>query len=118
MLLRSLTGDSDAIDIAENLLEIFREPFEIDGKELVLTLSIGIVTYTKNGDSASDLLRHADAAMYQSKLSGRNTYSFFTKEMSDVMLRRLEIEEQLNHALQREEFEVYYQPKFDVKSKK
>ena len=118
VLLRSLTGDSDAIDIAENLLEIFREPFEIDGKELVLTLSIGIVTYTKNGDSASDLLRHADAAMYQSKLSGRNTYSFFTKEMSDVMLRRLEIEEQLNHALQREEFEVYYQPKFDVKSKK
>ena len=68
VLLRSLTGDSDAIDIAENLLEIFREPFEIDGKELVLTLSIGIVTYTKNGDSASDLLRHADAAMYQSCL--------------------------------------------------
>ncbi|QHJ13232.1 putative signaling protein [Paraglaciecola mesophila] len=118
VLLRSLTGDSDAIDIAENLLEIFREPFEIDGKELVLTLSIGIVTYTENGDSASDLLRHADAAMYQSKLSGRNTYSFFTQEMSDVMLRRLEIEEQLNHALQRDEFEVYYQPKFDVKSKK
>jgi predicted signal transduction protein with EAL and GGDEF domain len=67
-------------------------------------LSIGIAIYPKNGDFASDLLRNADTAMYQAKASGRNAYSFFTKEMNDVMLRRFEIEEQLNSALERGEF--------------
>ena len=81
-----------------------------------MTLSIGIVTYPENGSSASDLLRNADAAMYQSKMLGRNTYSFFTQEMNDIMLRRFEIEGQLNTALEHDEFEVYYQPKIDIKN--
>ena len=117
VLLRALADGNDAKEVAENLLRVFREPFQIDGKELILTLSIGIVAYPENGSSASDLLRNADAAMYQSKLSGRNTYSFFTKEMNAIMLRRFEIEEQLNLALQRNEFEVFYQPKFDVQNR-
>ena len=116
VLLRALANDRDAIEIAEHLLKIFREPFRIDGKELILTLSIGIVTYPENGNSTSDLLRNADAAMYQSKLLGRNTYSFFTKKMNDIMLRRFEIEGQMSHALENNEFEVYYQPKIDVKN--
>lgn len=116
VLLRALADGRGAIDVAENLLRIFREPFQIDGKELIQTLSIGIVTYPENGSSSSDFLRHADAAMYQSKILGRNTYSFFTKEMNDIMLRRFQIEGQLNNALERDEFEVYYQPKFDIKN--
>ncbi|WP_339900298.1 EAL domain-containing protein [Paraglaciecola polaris] len=117
VLLRSLAGSRDVIDIVENLLKIFREPFQVDGKELILTLSIGIATYPENGDCTSDLLRNADAAMYQAKLLGRNTYSLFTKAMNDTMLRRFEIEEQLSMALERNEFEVYYQPKIDVKNR-
>jgi len=116
ILLRPLTDVRNVIDIVENLLGIFREPFLIDGRELILTLSIGIAIYPKNGDFASDLLRNADTAMYQAKASGRNAYSFFTKEMNDVILRRFEIEEQLNSALERGEFEVYYQPKMDIKN--
>jgi diguanylate cyclase (GGDEF)-like protein len=116
VLLRALSDDHNAIDIAENLLNIFREPFSIDGRELVLTSSIGIAIYPENGDCASDLLRNADTAMYQAKALGRNTYSFFTKEMNDIMIRRLEIEGQMHGALERDEFEVYYQPQLDVKS--
>lgn len=116
VLLRALADDNNAIDIAENLLRIFREPFQIDDRELILTLSIGIAIYPENGDCASDLLRNADTAMYQAKALGRNTYSFFTKEMNDIMLRRFEIEGQLHNALARNEFEVHYQPKFDVKN--
>jgi diguanylate cyclase (GGDEF)-like protein/PAS domain S-box-containing protein len=115
ILVRPLIDVRNVIDIAENLLRIFREPLQIDGRELILTLSIGIAIYPENGDFASDLLRNADTAMYQAKASGRNSYSFFTKEMNDIMLRRFEIEEQLSSALERGEFEVYYQPKMDIK---
>ncbi|TWX59488.1 EAL domain-containing protein [Colwellia hornerae] len=116
VLLRGITNNHDAVIIAENLLKTFREPFRIDGRELILTLSIGVVMYPENGCSSSDLLRNADTAMYEAKSLGRNTYSFFTKEMNTVMLRRFEIEEQMHGALERNEFELYYQPQLDVKS--
>jgi diguanylate cyclase (GGDEF)-like protein len=116
VLLRALTDSRNALEIAENLLTIFRQPFQIDGRELILTLSIGIAIYPENGNCASDLLRNADTAMYQAKALGRNTYSFFTKEMNLTMTRRFEIEGQMHGALERNEFDVYYQPQLDIQS--
>ncbi|MBB1274760.1 bifunctional diguanylate cyclase/phosphodiesterase [Psychromonas sp. SR45-3] len=118
VLIRDIKSDHDASIIADALLNIFREPLRIDGRELILTLSIGISMYPQNGDNASELLRNSDIAMYQAKALGRNAYSFFTKEMNVTMLRRFEIEEQMHGALERNEFEVYYQPLLDVKTKK
>lgn len=115
VLLRGLTDNHNALTVTENLLRVFRDPFKIDGRELMVTLSIGIAMYPDNGANASDLLRNADTAMYQAKALGRNTYSFFTSEMNTSMLRRLEIEEQMHGALERGEFEVYYQPQFDAR---
>lgn len=114
ILLRGLTEQQNALYIAETLLQEFREPFIIDERELILTLSIGIAIYPLNGLVASDLLRNADTAMYQAKALGRNTYSFFTQEMNRVMQRRFAIEEQLHGALERNEFELFYQPQFDL----
>ncbi|MDO7083353.1 EAL domain-containing protein [Pseudocolwellia sp. AS88] len=116
VLLRGLTDENNALDFVEHLLEVFRKPFNIDGRELMITLSIGIAIYPENGENASNLLRNADTAMYQAKALGRNAYSFFTQEMNVTMIRRFEIEEQMRCALERDEFEVYYQPKFDVKT--
>ena len=116
VLLKGLTDSHNALTVTENLLRIFRDPFKIDGRELMVTLSIGIAMFPDNGANASELLRNADTAMYQAKALGRNTYSFFTSEMNTSMLRRLEIEEQMHGALERGEFEVYYQPQFDAKS--
>ncbi len=116
VLLRGLTKEHNALNIAEHLLDIFREPFHIDGRELILTLSIGVAIFPENGETASDLLRNADTAMYQAKASGRNSYSFFTQEMNITMLRRFEIEAQMRGALERNEFEVFYQPKVNVKN--
>ncbi|KGJ87549.1 EAL domain-containing protein [Colwellia psychrerythraea] len=118
VLLRGITEHQDAIVITENLLNSFKEPFLIDGRELMLTLSIGVAISPENGRCASDLLRNADTAMYQAKDLGRNTYSFFSKEMNTMMLRRFELEEQMHGALERNEFELYYQPQFDVKKQK
>jgi diguanylate cyclase (GGDEF)-like protein/PAS domain S-box-containing protein len=116
VLLRELADNSNALDVAENLLGIFREPFQIDGRELILTLSIGIAIYPENGNCASDLLRNADTAMYQAKALGRDTYSFFTQEMNVTMTRRFELEGQMRGALERNEFEVYYQPQLDIQN--
>ncbi|MEJ6077542.1 EAL domain-containing protein [Vibrio sp. 1-Bac 57] len=117
ILIRDINSDSDASVIADTLLNIFREPLSIDGRELILTLSIGIAMYPQNGTNTSELLRNSDIAMYQAKALGRNAYSFFTKEMNVSMMRRFEIEEQMHGALERNEFEIYYQPLLDVNKK-
>ncbi|MGJ8581515.1 MAG: EAL domain-containing protein [Psychromonas sp.] len=117
ILLSPGLGDEHNIKmIAQNLLEIFRKPFHIDDRELIITLSVGIAVAPDNGSTVSNLLRNADTAMYQAKSLGRNAYSFFTKEMNTAMIRRFEVEEQMRNALERNEFEVFYQPQFDSKT--
>jgi diguanylate cyclase (GGDEF)-like protein len=114
VLLGDIGGPVDSQVVAENLLSRFREVFRIDGRELVLTASVGIAVYPNDSDTASGLLRNADAAMYHSKSFGRNTYSFFTEEMNRDVLRRLELEEQIHGAVGRGEFTVVYQPQYDM----
>jgi len=115
VLLKGVNDNRDVLTVVDNILRCFREPFHLDGRDLKLTLSLGIAMYPENGIYPSELLRNADIAMYQAKSLGRNTYSFFTKKMNKSMLRRLEIEDQMHGALDRNEFEVYYQPKIDIK---
>ena len=114
VLLAGLEHSSDAQPIAEHLLNRFRSSFLIDGRELTLTLSIGISIYPDDGESTSDLLRNADAAMYHAKEQGRNSYYYFTDSMNEGVTRRLAIEEQMHGAIERGEFEVYYQPQIDI----
>lgn len=103
--------------IAEKLLEQFQSPFQLKGRELVSTASIGIAVYPTDGETPSELLKQADAAMYYSKEQGRNTYNFYTQQMNEDVLRRLLIEEQLRGALDREELQVYFQPVVDLKKR-
>ncbi len=118
ILIGSLKTDEPVQFLLESLLEHFRTPFTIDGKKLILTTSIGIAIYPSDGTSSSELLRHSDMAMYHSKNSGRNTWSFFNQSMNRLTLRRFTIEEQLHGALERNEFSIYYQPQIDVHSRK
>ena len=118
VLLSGITDVGDVSMIAESLLSRFREPFKIDGRELVLTTSLGIAVFPNDGGEESELLRNADAAMYHSKNLGRNTYSFFAQDMNQDVVRRLALEEQMHGALERGEFSVHYQPKLDLISKK
>jgi diguanylate cyclase (GGDEF)-like protein len=104
--------------IAENLIKCIKNVFNIDNRAMILTVSIGISVFPEDGDDASKLLRHADSAMYHAKKLGRNTYSFFTESMNQEASRKLELEEQIHGALRRGEFQVYYQPKVDLKTNK
>ncbi|MCG8487624.1 MAG: EAL domain-containing protein [Chromatiales bacterium] len=114
ILLGSLHGEKEVLPIAEKILNCFKPPFLLDGRELILTASIGIAIYPSDGDNPAELLRNADTAMYQSKEQGRNTFNFFTHEMNQGISRRLQVEEQLHGALERNEFQLYYQPILDI----
>jgi diguanylate cyclase (GGDEF)-like protein/PAS domain S-box-containing protein len=114
VLLGNLSVLEDIYPIAEKLLSSFRKAFLLDGRELILTASIGISIYPNDGDTPAELLRHADTAMYYSKEQGRNTYNYFTKTMNQGVSRRLQLEEHLQGALERDEFELHFQPIMDT----
>jgi EAL domain-containing protein (putative c-di-GMP-specific phosphodiesterase class I) len=102
--------------VAEKLLDALSTPFALDGRELFLGASIGITGYPEDGDDSDVLLRNADAAMYQAKEAGRNTYRFFTPEMNIQLLKRLEMESHLRYAVNKKELSLHFQPQVDIKS--
>lgn len=116
VLLGGLEEAVDARPVIESVIAQFRNAFRIDGRELILTSSVGVSIYPDDGSNASELLRNSDSAMYHAKEKGRNTYSYFTEEMNREVSRRLAIEEQLYGALERNEFQVFYQPKIELSS--
>ena len=116
VLLSGLANATDALAVVDNLILKFRDAFEIGGRELILTASIGISIFPDDGENASELLRNSDSAMYHAKELGRNTYSYYTEAMNKGMSRRLALEEQMNGALEREEFHLLYQPQIDIKN--
>lgn len=114
ILLGELDNAADAQPIVEKLLSHLRKAFRIDGRELILSASVGIAIYPDDGRNPLELLRNADSAMYHSKALGRNTYSYYTDAMNIAVSRRLLLEEQMHSALDRGEFSLAYQPQVDV----
>ena len=102
----------DAVVVAERITAAVAEPFVIDAAELQLSASLGIALYPDDATSERELMAHADAAMYHTKQSGRNGYTFFTPAMQASASRRLRLLQDLRRALARDELILYYQPKF------
>jgi predicted signal transduction protein with EAL and GGDEF domain len=103
-------------DIARRLLECLRLPRQIGPQEFRTTGSIGITMFPADGYDGDTLLRNADTAMYRAKEAGRDNYQLYTRSMNERMLERLAFENDLRHALAREELTLYYQPILDVKT--
>jgi len=116
VLLSGLPHAAAARPVAESLVSRFRGTFKVEGRELVVTASIGIAVFPEDGSTPMELLRNADTAMYHSKEQGRNTYHYFTDAMNKDVSRRLALEEQLHGALGRAEFSVLYQPLVNLQS--
>ncbi|MGK7294596.1 MAG: putative bifunctional diguanylate cyclase/phosphodiesterase, partial [Candidatus Wenzhouxiangella sp. M2_3B_020] len=100
----------DVIALASRVLEAFREPLYVEGREFVMTASIGIAVAPHDGSSAHDLMRNADTAMYHAKQSGRDAYQFFTRSMNEAVERQLSIEQALRGAVERDQLYLRYQP--------
>ncbi len=112
-----ITEPDEIKALAEHLREALTEPITVNGRQLHIDASIGIVT-AANDDTrtAEDLLRDADVAMYQAKTLGRARYEFFDVELRERMQRRLRMEQDLRDALQNEELWTAYQPVVDIES--
>jgi predicted signal transduction protein with EAL and GGDEF domain len=114
VLLAELADSRDALRVAEKLLASFEEPFQIEGRDLFLTCSIGISLYPRDGKDSLTLQRKADTAMYRAKNHGKNSCEFFAPEFGVAALERLEIENSLRRALDNRELRLYYQPQVDA----
>ena len=110
ILIEEVKGASAAVRMAERIVEALEEPFALDGREFVITASIGIALGEVHSESPEELLRKADTAMYQAKENGSPKYEVFELSMYERVLERLELENNLRCALENEEFKVYYQP--------
>jgi diguanylate cyclase (GGDEF)-like protein/PAS domain S-box-containing protein len=108
------SGPGDVAALAEKVLALMEQPFIVAGRELHVGTSIGIALHPADGADARELLKNADTAMYTVKESGRNGYRFFDPSMNEAAMERLTLEAGLRHAIDREELEVYYQPKFEL----
>ncbi len=118
IVLTDLASTSDINSIADKIIQIFESPFELADEEFYSTASVGISVYPKDGKSALELMKKADIAMYRAKSLGKNNYVLYSDEMSKQDARVLKLETDLRHAIEREEFELHYQPQVDAKSKK
>lgn len=100
----------------EEILKRVAKPCVVQEMEFSVTASVGIAIFPQDGDDPHILLRNADTAMYRSKRKGRNTYEVFTTEMSDVVMKRVEIDNKLRHALVAGDFYLKYQPLMNAKT--
>lgn len=116
VLLTQIQDPSDAALVADRLLTTLEAPILLDGNELFMSTSIGIAVFPEDGADAETLLRNSDAAMYFAKGRGRNGYQFYSKEMNRTRSDRIEFEARLRGAVEREDFQVFYQPLVDTES--
>jgi diguanylate cyclase (GGDEF)-like protein len=114
ILLEYIANIDQVIEIAESILNDFQIPLILNGGEIFINVSIGIVLGNKNYHQATDLLRDADLAMYKAKAQGRNSYKIFNVKMHDQAIKRLTLETDLRNAIDRQELMVYYQPIIDI----
>ena len=118
VLLEGLTGALDAETIARSILDVIAEPFQINGRAVTVTTSIGITIYPNDNSDTSTLLKNADIAMYQAKEQGRNNFKFFTERMHEELVEYHRLEQQIREAIDGELFTLVYQPKVNLITRK
>ncbi len=117
VILLNRTGDLDEVSaVAERLQTKISDPFKLDNYEVFTTASIGIIVSGAVSRSAEDLIRDADAAMYRAKECGKARYEIFDREMHVRNMNLIQVEMDLRHAVERGEFEVFYQPIVDIRT--
>ncbi len=114
LLLPHIRSRDNAAYIAEKILASLKQPFHVEGHEIFVGISIGIAVFPDDGDTIESLVKHADIAMYHAKDSGRNDYKFFTSDLQNSFNGRLAVENEMRHALEKHQFEVYYQPQVAI----
>lgn len=118
VIVNSIKNEFDAGIVTAHLLDSFKSNFEIAGQSISVSSSAGISVFPRDGKTIGELLRNADAAMYQSKNMGGNQFQFYTSELGTQIKKKFVLENELHDAVLNNEFMIYYQPQFDIMTKK
>ena len=119
VMLEQVPNTHVVIDLVNSILSAIREPLfienhVIENTRFFLTTTVGISVYPDDGVDSQSLIKHADIAMYQAKEKGRDSYAFYNPSMTEKAMQRLDIENKLRLAIEHNQFEVFYQPQFDL----
>ncbi len=118
LLLPKISCREDASLVANRILEVLQPAFDLGGRQLRFTGSIGIAVYPEDGEDAETLLKNADVALYQAKYKGRNNYQHYSLDLNFQAKERLDLDHRLHYALESQEFVLYFQPIVDVRTGK
>jgi len=116
VIVEDLSYKNRAVTIAYNVIKQLEKPFQVDDYELFLKCSAGLSFYPDDGEDVFTVAKNADAAMYRAKSKGRGMLQIYTTDFNDTAKDRLIVETKLNRALDNGEFEVYYQPKINLRT--
>jgi len=110
-LLTEISGEAEASFVAEKMLAVLGDGFEVGGHTVHIAASIGISLFPNDGANKVELMRNADLAMYRAKDSGRNRFAFYEEAMNRKAVERQQLESDLRGAIEQQQFMLYYQPK-------
>ena len=116
ILLPELSEDKYVATTAQKILGTIARPFNLQGQEFRVTASVGISVFPQDGLDEQTLKKNADIAMYQAKQQGKNNFQFYSEKLNADSLERMTLELSLRHALERQEFQLHYQAKRDIRS--
>jgi diguanylate cyclase (GGDEF)-like protein len=114
LVMPEIQDENDAVRAAGRILDAFKVPFAVDSRNLQMDVSIGITLFPQDGSDPTELHRNADIAMYVAKNKGGSRFHLFDAEMQEAVVQRLQMENDLRKAMERDEFELHYQPQLDL----
>lgn len=109
--------DGDGDTVAKGILQSVKEPFRLGSQEVIIGASIGVAKSPQDGDGYAMLVRHADMAMYEAKRAGKNTYRFYDRKIETALNEADRVRREIPQALQLDQFELHYQPRFHAASR-
>ena len=118
ILVPSVNGRSRAEALAQTLIKVIAQPFEVENHTIVVTASVGVAMGSESGLDPDELMIASDLALYAAKTGGRRTYRFFHKEMADEIEARRRLEMELRNAVDQDQLELHYQPIVDLRQNK
>jgi len=118
IILPDIEDNKAILEVIKRIQIALKEPVEFENSKYHITCSIGIAIYPKDGKSVIDLLKNADIAMYKAKALGKNNFHFFTENLNVEVQEKIKIQRLMYNAFENNHFQLYYQPKVDIKTNK